>query len=64
MTMATEQDEKWIDALKPYWGGGIVPFWKLADGGIDAAKTIDHLMRAKDAKKIGPKGEYLEWPKP
>jgi hypothetical protein len=55
-------DEKWIQALKPYWGGGIVPVWKLEDGSIDAQKTIDWMMRARGEKKIGPNGEELEWP--
>ena len=36
ITEMNEQDSKWVDALKPYWGGGIVPNWKLADGSVDA----------------------------
>lgn len=43
-------DDKWIEALRPYNGGGIVPVWKLADGTIDAVKTIDrgkNYMRRK-----------------
>lgn len=47
---ATNEDEKWISALKPYWGGGIVPFWKLADGTIDAAKTVNWMMKARGQK--------------
>lgn len=55
-------DEKWIAALKSYWGGGIVPFWKLPDGTVDAAKTIDHMMRSRRQNKIGANGESLDWP--
>lgn len=47
-----EQDRKWVDALKPYWGGGLVPTWKLADGSVDAAKTLDWLMAAFGVEKV------------
>jgi hypothetical protein len=65
--MTTEisiNDQKWINALKPFWGGGTVPFWRDEDGSIDAQKTIDWLMRARGQKKIGKMGESLEWPEP
>jgi hypothetical protein len=49
-------DDKWMDALAPYWGGKFVPEWKLADGSIDAAKTIDFLMESRGQKKSGKNG--------
>ena len=52
-----EQDSKWVDALKPYWGGGIVPIYWANGGGIDAQATIDRLMQAVGEKKVGPNGE-------
>lgn len=52
-------DHKWIAALKPYWGGGTVPFWAQKDGSVDAAKTIDWMMEARGQHKIGPNGEEL-----
>lgn len=55
-------DQKWIDALKAYWGGGIVPYWNIENGSVDAARTIDWMMRARGEKKIGPNGESLDWP--
>lgn len=55
-------DEKWLDALRAYWGGGIVPTFKNGDGSIDAQRTVDTLMRAVGAKKLGTNGEPLEWP--
>lgn len=62
MTTKGEQDNKWIAALKPYWGGGIVPYWKLEDGSVDAVKTINHMMKSRGQKQIGPLGEDQEIP--
>lgn len=53
-------DRKWLNALKPYVGGGIVPLYRSADGTVDAVKTIDGLMQLKGCKKIGPNGEDIE----
>lgn len=52
-------DRKWIDALKPYLGGGIVPVYTNPDGTVNAARTIDNFCLMKGARKIGPNGEYL-----
>ena len=38
-----EIDQKWLDALKPYLGGGIVPIFFSGVGEIDAEKTIEHM---------------------
>jgi hypothetical protein len=55
-------DAKWVHALTPYCGGGIVPVWLLVDGSVDAQKTVDAFMRARGLKKLGDNGEELEWP--
>lgn len=60
--MFSVEDQKWIDALKPYWGGRQVPFWRNTDGTVDAAQTIDYMMRTRGEKKVGANGEPLEWP--
>jgi len=57
-----ETDKKWIEAIRPYWGSGMVPYWVNGDGSIDAQKTVDWLMRLRNQKKIGPNGEELEFP--
>lgn len=53
-------DRKWLDALKPYFGGGIIPLYRGEDGSVDAVKTVDGLMGLKGWKKIGPNGEDIE----
>jgi hypothetical protein len=60
--LVNEHDEKWVNALRPYVGGGLVPFYRAADGSIDAVKTINSLMRLKGCKMIGPNGEDVEIP--
>jgi hypothetical protein len=37
-----ETDKKWIDALRLFMGDGTgpVPFYKSADGSVDAVKTM------------------------
>ena len=47
-------DQKWIDALRPWWGGGTVPFWRLPDGSIDATKTVEWLMTLRHQEKALP----------
>jgi hypothetical protein len=62
-TKLNESDQKWIDALKPFWGGGTVPFWRNEDGTINAARTIDWMMRTRGEKKLDPKtGAEIPWP--
>ena len=55
-------DKKWINALKPYLGGGIVPYFRLSDGTVDAEKTMEAFCKAHDVVKIGPNGEDIPWP--
>lgn len=62
MIFMNDNDKKWMDALRPYWGGGVVPNWKLSNGEVDASRTIDWMMKVRGQKKIGPNGEDLEWP--
>jgi len=57
--MDNKIDDKWMDAIAPYWGGGIVPNWKLPDGSVDAQKTVDWMMRIRGQMKIGKNGEDI-----
>lgn len=59
MADSKNSDDKWINALRPYLGGGVVPTYKNPDGSVDAEKTIDNFCKLKGARKIGPNGEYL-----
>ena len=52
-------DQKWVDALRPYWGGGIVPLFKNADGTVNAERTMEHFARMHRVPKIGPNGEEI-----
>jgi len=55
-------DQKWLDAIRPYWGGGTVPFWSSQSGEVDADKTIDRMMKSRSQKKLDPKtGAEIEW---
>jgi len=55
-TEMPDSDRKWVDALKPYIGGGIVPFYTLPDGSVDAQKTIDSFCMLNDVnKRVYPK---------
>lgn len=66
--MLGEQDRKfvddlWLDALRPYVGGGIVPFYRTPAGAVDAARTIDAFMRMHNVCKLDPKtGREIPWP--
>lgn len=44
-------DKKWLAALKPYLGGGIVPFYRLPDNTINAEATINNFCMLHDIKK-------------
>lgn len=53
-------DTSWIDALRPYLGGGIVPCYYKPDGTIDPVKTVDQFCSLKGCKKLDPNtGEEL-----
>ena len=62
--MKTDCDQKWVDAMKPYWGGGIVPVYYNADKSVNAERTLENFAKAHGFKKIGPNGEDLEWQQP
>lgn len=49
-----ERDRQWVNALKPYLGGGIVPIWFNGDGTVNAERTIDSFCEFKDAHKLDP----------
>jgi hypothetical protein len=55
----SDSDRKWIDALRPYWGGGIVPVFRMPDGSVDAVKTIDRMMQSREQHKVGADGKDL-----
>lgn len=52
-------DQKWLDALQPYLGGGVVPFFKNFDGTVNAQATIDNFCSLYDIQKVGSNGEPL-----
>jgi len=52
-------DKKWIDALKPYLGGGIVPIFRISDGSVDAQRTLERFAEMKGIHKLGANGEQL-----
>ena len=56
-----EVDNKWLDALAPYLGGRIVPYFKCDDGSIDAEKTMENFAKLQGFTKIGKNGESIPW---
>jgi hypothetical protein len=54
-------DEKWIDALGPYLGGGNVPYFTSPDGSVDAEKTMENFAKLHSFTKIGQNGESIPW---
>lgn len=62
MAEVNEVDDKWLKALEPYLGGGIVPYFRSPDGSIDAEKTLENFAKLQGFTKIGKNGESIPWP--
>lgn len=50
-----EVDRRWVDALKPYVGGGFVPIYRNDDGSVDTVYTIDRFCEMHGIEKIDGK---------
>lgn len=55
MEQLNARDQAWIEALRPYLGGGIVPIFRNDDGTVNAAKTIGQFCKLKGAHKLDPR---------
>jgi hypothetical protein len=47
----SDEDRKWIEAIRDWWGSPIVPIYKLPDGSVNAAATLYRLMQAHGIHK-------------
>lgn len=54
-------DRKWLDTLEKMYPivGAVLPFYKLADGSVDAFRTLEQFFRLVGIK-LGPDGRILE----
>ena len=52
MLNLNEIDRKWVDALKPYYGGGTVPLYHNPDGTVDASRTIQRFAESHDVQPL------------
>jgi poly(3-hydroxybutyrate) depolymerase len=53
--VTNERDQAWVNALKPYLGGRIVPLYMDSDGTVNAEKTIDRFCELHGVHKLDPK---------
>lgn len=60
MPKLSDIDVGWINALKPYLGGGIVPIYRKPDGSIDAEKTMDQFCSLYGLKKLDSNGVPID----
>lgn len=60
MPKISDTDAGWINALKPYLGGGIVPIYRKPDGSINAEATMDQFCRLHGLKKMDSNGAPIE----
>ena len=57
-----DPDQKWIDAMRPFFRAGVVAACKNQDGTIDPVRTLELFCRLHGTKKFSRAGEVMEWP--